>query len=156
MTGQRFAMMELKVVLANYLRRFRFSLSDPSKTVQTTYNIVLKPKDGVHLIISKRQNLDVLATNRWSVQHWREDILLQKKLKYPDTPISIKKISDRPFPLKNSNIYPNAKKYAYLYPRRQIVTRCLLFFLLRINIFIDDDVIIILGKYLQWKSKNFN
>ena len=54
MAGQRFAMMELKVVLANYLRHFRFSLSDPSKKVQPVYNLLLKPKNGVHLTITKR------------------------------------------------------------------------------------------------------
>ena len=62
MTGQRFAMIELKVVLSKYLRRLRFSLSDPSKTVQAVFNTVLKPKDKVNLIISKRKILEKSVT----------------------------------------------------------------------------------------------
>ena len=44
MAGQRFAMMELKVVLANYLRHFRFSLSDPSRRCNLSTIFYLNPR----------------------------------------------------------------------------------------------------------------
>ena len=53
-------MLEIKIVLANLLRRFRFSVSDPSKPMLIpSSEVVLKPKDGVSLILSKR--LDIKA-----------------------------------------------------------------------------------------------
>ncbi len=48
-------MLEIKIVLANLLRRFRFSVSDPSKPmIIPSSEVVLKPKHGVHLVLSKR------------------------------------------------------------------------------------------------------
>jgi cytochrome P450 len=47
-------MQELKVVLANLLRRFQFSLLHPSQTITPLFGSVLKPKGGMRLAISKR------------------------------------------------------------------------------------------------------
>jgi cytochrome P450 len=53
--GQRFALMEEKVVLSSLLRRYRFGLSPQSKKPVPSYQAVLKPINGIHLVISKRQ-----------------------------------------------------------------------------------------------------
>uniref|UniRef100_A0A0P5QZ04 Cytochrome p450 n=1 Tax=Daphnia magna TaxID=35525 RepID=A0A0P5QZ04_9CRUS len=56
--GQKYAMYELRVVLANLLRWFRFSVSDPSAPLETpTMLIVLKFKNGARLIVSRRSNI---------------------------------------------------------------------------------------------------
>nr|CAH0101008.1 unnamed protein product [Daphnia galeata] len=58
--GQKFAMLELKVVLANLLRRFQFSLRDPTEPkIECLMEITIKPKTNVNLIVSKR-DLQVL------------------------------------------------------------------------------------------------
>ncbi|XP_046637353.1 cytochrome P450 4V2-like [Daphnia pulicaria] len=55
----KYAMMEMKVALANILRRLKFSLSDPLGPLQTpAIHVMLKPKDGkFNLIVSKRLGL---------------------------------------------------------------------------------------------------
>lgn len=51
-------MLEIKVVLANLLRRFRFSVADPTQPMLVpSSEVVLKPKHGVPLIVSKRLDL---------------------------------------------------------------------------------------------------
>ncbi|KAI9563251.1 hypothetical protein GHT06_010709 [Daphnia sinensis] len=56
--GQKYAMYELRVVTANLLRWFRFSVSDPTAPLQTpTLAMILKPKNGVRLIVSRRSSL---------------------------------------------------------------------------------------------------
>ncbi|KAK4025942.1 hypothetical protein OUZ56_014974 [Daphnia magna] len=56
--GQKYAMYELRVVIANFLRWFRFSVSDPSAPLEVpTIAIMLKPKNGVRVIVSRRSNL---------------------------------------------------------------------------------------------------
>ncbi|XP_046640760.1 cytochrome P450 4c3-like [Daphnia pulicaria] len=53
--GQKYGMLEIKVVLANLMRRFRFSVSDPSAPlIIPSSEVVLKPKHGIPLILSKR------------------------------------------------------------------------------------------------------
>ena len=53
-------MLELKVVLANLLRRFQFSLRDPTEPmIDCLLETTLKPKTSVNLIVSKR-SLQVL------------------------------------------------------------------------------------------------
>ncbi|XP_057367005.1 cytochrome P450 4C1-like [Daphnia carinata] len=54
--GQKYAMLELKVVLANLLRRIEFSVSDPAISDAPDLGFVLKPKHGVRLVISRRLN----------------------------------------------------------------------------------------------------
>ncbi|KAI9563273.1 hypothetical protein GHT06_010731 [Daphnia sinensis] len=54
--GQKYAMMELKVVFANLLRRVQFSVSDPAMSDAAEIGMTLKPKYGVRLIVSKRLN----------------------------------------------------------------------------------------------------
>jgi len=53
--GQKYGMLEIKVVLANLMRRFQFSVSDPSAPlIVPSSEVVLKPKHGIPLILSKR------------------------------------------------------------------------------------------------------
>ncbi|XP_046640779.1 cytochrome P450 4c3-like isoform X1 [Daphnia pulicaria] len=54
--GSKYAMLEVKVSLANLLRRFRFSVSDPSAPLETpSMQLLSKPKSGqCNLIVSKR------------------------------------------------------------------------------------------------------
>ncbi|XP_057367000.1 cytochrome P450 4c3-like [Daphnia carinata] len=54
--GQKYAMLELKVVFAILLRRVRFSVYDPAMSDGSDGGIVLKPKHGVRLLICKRSN----------------------------------------------------------------------------------------------------
>ena len=55
LAGQKFAMLELKVVLANLLRRFKFSLRDPTEPkIECLMEITIKPKTNVNLIVLKR------------------------------------------------------------------------------------------------------
>jgi len=52
-------MLEVKVVLANILRRFRFTLADPNEPMPIpSSEVVLKPKKGVHLIVKSRNCRD--------------------------------------------------------------------------------------------------
>lgn len=53
--GQKYAMMEIKAVMAILLRKFRFSSSeDPNEPLMTPSSIfVLKPKNGIKLTITK-------------------------------------------------------------------------------------------------------
>jgi len=44
-------MLELKVVLSHLLRKFKFSIKD-GKQIDAASEIVLKPVDGIHLIVS--------------------------------------------------------------------------------------------------------
>jgi hypothetical protein len=57
-SGQKYAMLELKVVFANLLRRVQFSISDPAKPLSDAPDLgfVLKPKHGIRLMLSKRLN----------------------------------------------------------------------------------------------------
>jgi cytochrome P450 family 4 len=54
--GQKYGLLEIKVVLANLLRWFRFSVADSSQPMLVpSSEVVLKPnKHGVPLIVSKR------------------------------------------------------------------------------------------------------
>lgn len=54
-SGQKYGILETKIVLANLMRRFRFSVADSSQPmIIPSSEIVLKPKHGVPLIVSKR------------------------------------------------------------------------------------------------------
>ncbi|XP_046632812.1 cytochrome P450 4c3-like [Daphnia pulicaria] len=58
--GQKFAMLELKVVSANLLRRFQFSVRDPAEPmIDCLLQTTLKPKKNVNLVVSKR-SIEVL------------------------------------------------------------------------------------------------
>ena len=53
--GQKYALQELKVVLSWVLRKFQFSLPDPSAPpARASSEIVLKPVDGINLIVTPR------------------------------------------------------------------------------------------------------
>ena len=55
-SGQKYGILEIKVVLANLLRRFQFSVKDASTPMLIpSSEVVLKPKKGVPLILSKRE-----------------------------------------------------------------------------------------------------
>jgi len=54
-TGQKYAMLEIKVVLATLLRCYQFSVADvDGPLLVPTSAVVLKPKTGVSLIVTKR------------------------------------------------------------------------------------------------------
>ncbi|XP_045033223.1 cytochrome P450 4c3-like [Daphnia magna] len=59
--GQKYAMLELKVVFANMLRRVEFSVSDQVISDAPDLGFVLKPKHGVRLAISKRNSMSSVA-----------------------------------------------------------------------------------------------
>nr|QST15021.1 CYP4AP8 protein [Diaphanosoma celebensis] len=50
--GKKFAILELKVVLSTLLRKFEFKLSPKGPTPMPTDQIVLKPVDGIRLLVS--------------------------------------------------------------------------------------------------------
>jgi cytochrome P450 family 4 len=53
--GQKYGILEIKIVLANLMRQFRFAVADASQPMLTpSSEVVLKPKHGVPLIVSKR------------------------------------------------------------------------------------------------------
>jgi len=53
--GQKYALLELKVVLSWMLRRLRFSVLDPNAPeTKASGEIVLKPVDGIHLVVAPR------------------------------------------------------------------------------------------------------
>lgn len=57
MAGQKYGMLEIKIVLANLLRKFQFSVKDLSTPMLIPVTeVVLKPKYGVPLVVSKRFN----------------------------------------------------------------------------------------------------
>jgi hypothetical protein len=55
LTGQNFAMAEMKVVLATLIRRFRFESVDPVKHSQCMPDLILRPKHGIFLKIMSRR-----------------------------------------------------------------------------------------------------
>ncbi len=51
-------MLEVKVVLANLLRQFRFSVLDNSKPmIIPKMKILFRPTDGVNLVVTKRYDI---------------------------------------------------------------------------------------------------
>jgi len=53
-TGQRFAMIEMKVLLSWLLRRFKFSVSPLHTAPVPSFQVVLKPMQGIHLVVTPR------------------------------------------------------------------------------------------------------
>ena len=56
LVGQKFAMLEEKVLLSCLLRRFEFAYSSAREPVKVCSDLVLKPKDGMPLIVRPRSN----------------------------------------------------------------------------------------------------
>ena len=52
--GQKYAILELKVVLSHLIRKFVFSVADGRKRIDAASEIVLKPVDGINLIVTAR------------------------------------------------------------------------------------------------------
>ena len=52
--GQKFAMMELKVVLTWLLRSFKISTSVKEEDFQPIIEVVLRPKNGVRVYLEER------------------------------------------------------------------------------------------------------
>lgn len=48
-------MFELKVVLSWVLRKFEFAADPNAPEVDASSEIVLKPKDGIHLVVKPRK-----------------------------------------------------------------------------------------------------
>lgn len=53
--GQRFAMMEMKIVLANLFRRFRVKSLKTIEKIQPTSDAILKPLNGVPVSVKLRK-----------------------------------------------------------------------------------------------------
>jgi hypothetical protein len=53
-SGQRFAMLESKIVLSTLLRRFKFDVSPNTKPPVIAPQLVLKSMNGINLIVSRR------------------------------------------------------------------------------------------------------
>ena len=54
--GQRFALIEEKIVISTLLRRFKFSLSPSISNPIPSYQLVLKPLNGMNLIVTQRSS----------------------------------------------------------------------------------------------------
>nr|QST15019.1 CYP4AP6 protein [Diaphanosoma celebensis] len=52
--GQKFALMELKIVLSTLLRKLQFKLPPGAKKPEPSYQLILKPVDGINLEVSRR------------------------------------------------------------------------------------------------------
>ena len=52
--GQRFAVLERKIVLSTLLRRFKFEVSVNTKPPIVANQLVLKSMNGINLIVSRR------------------------------------------------------------------------------------------------------
>ncbi len=68
-TGQKYGILEIKIVLANLMRQFQFTVADASQPMLIpSSEVVLKPKHGVPLIVSKRATLMTwITTNSTSI-----------------------------------------------------------------------------------------
>jgi hypothetical protein len=54
-SGQKFAMLEIKATLAKLLRKYRVMLSDPSCEPRFLLELVLKAADGIKLRLETRK-----------------------------------------------------------------------------------------------------
>jgi cytochrome P450 len=54
LTGQRFAMLEEKVVLSSVLRRLRLETLDKREDITLLQELILRPKNGIRIKISPR------------------------------------------------------------------------------------------------------
>ena len=57
-TGQRFAMLETKILLSSLLRRFKFEISPGCKVPIPSAQLILKSLTGINLVISHRRQVD--------------------------------------------------------------------------------------------------
>lgn len=52
--GQRFALMEEKVILASILRRFHIKALDKFEDVPMMAELILRPRDGIRLCVTPK------------------------------------------------------------------------------------------------------
>ena len=53
-SGQRFAMMELKIVLAQILRKFQIKSLDAPENIKIMIDLIMRPKDGLRIAFKRR------------------------------------------------------------------------------------------------------
>jgi hypothetical protein len=56
LSGQRFALLELKIILSSLIRRFKFEFSSDAELLIPSHQITLKSLTGINLIVSRRCN----------------------------------------------------------------------------------------------------
>ena len=54
LSGQKFAMLEMKATISAMLRHYKLSLEDPNETLQFTLELVLKSTSGIRLKLEPR------------------------------------------------------------------------------------------------------
>ena len=57
--GQKFALMEEKVILSSILRRFNMKADTPMKDMDIIPELVIRPKDGYHIRLEHRGAVDI-------------------------------------------------------------------------------------------------
>ena len=55
-TGQKFAMMEEKVILASIFRKFQVTALDKPEDLTLLSELILRPRDGIRLRLTPRQS----------------------------------------------------------------------------------------------------
>ncbi|XP_046463628.1 cytochrome P450 4C1-like isoform X3 [Daphnia pulex] len=68
--GQKFAMMEEKIILASVLRRFHVKSLDKPENVAILTEVILRPLDGIRMLLTTN-NFQWMCSSSWSSQQMR-------------------------------------------------------------------------------------